>query len=184
MAYKYHKQYRLPNFDYSGEGEYFITVCTQDRQNYFGKIRNGKMKLSEAGKIVDKIWNEIPAKFNRVLLGKHQVMPDHFHGLIIFKPKEGKHLINQMPTEFKSGIRNNPMELNSTSLGKIIRWFKGKVKFEVKQTMPEFKWQARFYDRVLRDDKEFYFIEEYIMNNPSNYGSEILQRYFFKNYKE
>lgn len=50
--YKDNKQYRLPNFDYSGEGEYFVTICTANRKRHFGKIENGVMILSEAGKLL------------------------------------------------------------------------------------------------------------------------------------
>ena len=107
-------------------------------------------------------------------------MPDHFHGIIIIKPDNLKNFINEIPTrnEFKSGIRNNPMELKSISLGRIIRWFKGRTKFEIEKIVPSFNWQSRFYDRIIRDDKEFYFISEYIINNPLNWGSKILDSYF------
>jgi len=82
-----------------------------------------------------------------------------------------------MPT-FKSGIENNPMELKSISLGGIIRWFKGRVKYEAKKLNPKFKWQSRFHDRIIRNDKEYYFIQEYIINNPVNWGDGILKKYF------
>jgi len=179
MKYKLHKQYRLPKFNYAGEGNYFATICVDDRKHHFGRIENGEMILSNLGKIVDKIWNEIPTRFNNVELDVYQVMPDHFHGIVIIKEhKSGKHLINQMPTEFKSGIVNNPMELKSISLGGIIRWFKGRVKYEAKKLNSKFKWQSRFYDRIIRNDKEYYFIQEYIINNPVNWGDGILKKYF------
>ena len=54
MKYKQHKQYRLPDFDYSGEGEYFVTICVDNRKHYFGEIKNSEMILSELGKIVDQ----------------------------------------------------------------------------------------------------------------------------------
>ena len=180
MGYKLYKQYRLPGFDYSGEGEYFVTICTANHREYFGEIVKGKMILSEMGELVDKIWTAIPAKFENVWLDAYQVMPDHLHGIIILK--EGEHLINQMPTSiqkpiFNSGINNNPMESMGASLGKIIRWFKGRLKYESKKINPDFKWQSRFYDRIIRDDKEFYFISEYIANNPVNRGKGILKTY-------
>jgi len=193
MKYKLHKQYRLPKFDYAGEGDYFVTICTDDRKHHFGEVVNGEMILSDIGKIVDKIWNEIPTRFNNVDLDVYQIMPDHFHGIVLIKEDKsgkGKHLINppdyhrninrragQMPT-FKSGIENNPMELKSISLGGIIRWFKGLVKYEAKKLNPKFKWQSRFYDRIIRNDKEYYFIQEYIINNPVNWGDGILTKYF------
>ncbi len=34
----HHHSLRLQGYDYSGEGLYFITICTKDRQNSFGKI--------------------------------------------------------------------------------------------------------------------------------------------------
>ena len=178
MKYKLHKQYRLPKFDYAGEGNYFITICIDDRKHHFGEVENGEMILSDIGRIVDEIWNEIPTRFNNVELDVYQIMPDHFHGIVIIKGhKSGKHLINQMPT-FKSGIENNPMELKSISLGGIIRWFKGRVKYEAKKLNPKFKWQSRFHDRIIRNDKEYYFIQEYIINNPVNWGDGILKKYF------
>jgi len=176
MKYKYHKQYRLPNFDYSGEGEYFVTICVDNRKHHLGEIQNGEMILSDLGKIVDEIWNEIPSKFDNVKLDVYQIMPDHFHGILILKHK--KNLINQIPTGFKSGIKNNPMELKSITLGRIIRWFKGRVKFEADKLKHGFTWQSRFYDRIIRDDIEFYFINEYIVNNPKNWGEKILEKYF------
>jgi putative transposase len=72
------------------------------------------------------------------------------------------------------------MELKSATLGKIIRWFKGRVKFEVSKFNPEFKWQSRFYDRVIRNEKEFYFIPEYIVSNPLNRGEKILNKFIDK----
>jgi len=119
QRYKSFKEYRLPGYDYSGEGSYFVTICTKNREEYFGKIENEEMGLSNIGRIVDKIWNQIPIKFPDVRLDVFQIMPDHFHGIVIIKDKSLKNLINQIPTnkidmknEFKSGLRNNPMELN------------------------------------------------------------------------
>lgn len=45
---------RLKGYDYSLEGLYFITVCALDKKCIFGKITNGKMYLSETGRIMEK----------------------------------------------------------------------------------------------------------------------------------
>ena len=82
MLYKGDKQYRLPGYEYSGEGNYFVSICTYNRNEYSGKIISGKMIISNAGKIADKNWNEIPGKFENVKLDAYQIMPDHFHGII------------------------------------------------------------------------------------------------------
>ncbi|HVO72661.1 MAG TPA: transposase [Ignavibacteriaceae bacterium] len=180
MSFKLKKQYRLPGFDYSGEGEYFITICIDKRKQYFGKIENGKMILSQIGIIAEKIWNQLPEKFMDVRLDAYQIMPDHFHGIVIIRENKRRSFVNRrnLTQEFKSGIRNNPMELEEITLGRIIRWFKGRVKFESNNLAPDFRWQTRFYDRIIRDEKEFYFISEYIVNNPINWREDILKRYF------
>ena len=60
------------------------------------------------------------------------------------------------------------MELKEITLGKIIRWYKGRTKFEINKKSPKiyFSWQSRFHDRIIRDDKELANIREYIYYNP------------------
>jgi putative transposase len=142
--------------------------------------------------MVNTIWKEVPYKFENVKLDKYQVMPNHFHGIIIIDSMPGKNFKNlphlqavEIPAKqtgktlaFKPVIQNNPMELNRASLGRIIRWFKGRVKFEANKIISDFKWQPRYFDRIIRDDKEFYFIVEYIENNPANWDNNILKKYF------
>jgi REP element-mobilizing transposase RayT len=173
--YKSFKQYRLTGYDYSGKGNYFITICTGNREEYFGTIENNGMKLSAIGNIVEKTWNIVPSKFQNVSLDISQIMPDHFHAILIINETAKRHLINQMPTdnvdsknEFISGIRNNPMELEQISLGYIIRWFKAKVRNEASKINPQFHWQSRYYDRIIRSNREFYLVQEYIANNVYN----------------
>lgn len=51
-----------------------------------------------------------------------------------------------------SGILNNPMELSYDTIGKIIRWYNGRVKFECsKHDYADFAWQARFHDHIIRN---------------------------------
>ncbi len=76
------KSIRLEGYDYSSNGLYFITICTKNREHFFGEIINKKMKLSEMGKLVHKYWNEITKNFSFVILHSFVVMPDHIHGII------------------------------------------------------------------------------------------------------
>src|SRR4030042_2172704 len=73
---------RLSGYDYSQNGMYFITICAKDREEFFGKIENGKMILSDIGKIAEKFWQEIPLHFSFVILDEYIVMPNHTHGII------------------------------------------------------------------------------------------------------
>ncbi len=82
MRYKIHKQYRLPEYDYSQGGMYFITICTKGKIKYFGNIINEKMILNNIGAIVNKFWLEIPQHFKDIFLDEYIIMPDHLHGII------------------------------------------------------------------------------------------------------
>ena len=55
-AIHHRRSVRLKGFDYSQEGMYFVTICVQDQECLFGKVKNGEMILNEAGKMVKKWW--------------------------------------------------------------------------------------------------------------------------------
>jgi REP element-mobilizing transposase RayT len=73
---------RLKYWDYSNVGCYFITICTRNRINYFGKIMNKKMILSDIGIIAEKYWREMPQHFHNIKLDQFVIMPNHVHGII------------------------------------------------------------------------------------------------------
>ena len=62
---------------------YFITLCVQDMECFFGSIQNGQMVLNDAGIKVEKWYFELPHKFPDIELGHYVVMPNHFHAIII-----------------------------------------------------------------------------------------------------
>ena len=76
------KSYRLKNWDYSWGASYFVTICTHERQHFFGEIKSGKMKLSPLDAIADVLWSEIKHHIKNVKLDNHVVMPNHIHGII------------------------------------------------------------------------------------------------------
>ena len=73
---------RLKGYDYSREGLYFITICVHDRACLFGEITNGKMALTDTGKIAGDYWFNIPEHFPHAVLHEFIVMPNHIHGII------------------------------------------------------------------------------------------------------
>ena len=80
------KSPRYQWYDYTSTGSYFITICTKNREEYFGNIKDGKMIINEIGKIVETYRYEIPNHFEYVELGEFVVMPNHIHGIVIIKP--------------------------------------------------------------------------------------------------
>lgn len=81
---------RWQNWDYANAGAYFITICTKDRQHYFGEIHNGTMQKNELGDIVTLEWLKTPAlrQDMNLTLGEFVVMPNHFHAIIIIGTNE------------------------------------------------------------------------------------------------
>jgi len=74
---------RLQGFDYSQPGAYFVTIVTQGRECMFGEVMDGKMRLNDAGRMVERWWGELGNRFPRVMPDAHVVMPNHFHGIVM-----------------------------------------------------------------------------------------------------
>lgn len=90
---------RILGRDYSLPGRYYVTICTEDKKMHFGTIKQGRMILSNIGKIADKFWRDIPNHFGDVNLDEHVVMPNHVHGIInIINEYFGKDAINNIET--------------------------------------------------------------------------------------
>jgi len=62
------KKIRLKGYDYSQAGCYFITICTHNRIDYFGEIRNSEMILNQHGKIVSKQWEWLAEQYSYIIL--------------------------------------------------------------------------------------------------------------------
>ena len=77
---------RLSGYDYAQSGAYFVTVCTQKRPCLFGSIMNGEMQLNDAGRIVQEVWGELPARFSQVGRDSFVVMPNHIRQYILDNP--------------------------------------------------------------------------------------------------
>ena len=178
---------RLQHWDYSSDGAYFVTICTKDRKELFGEIRNGIMGLNEMGNAAAICWQNISSHFPFVELDDWVVMPNHVHGVIIINKQNNAQTttvtVPSVPSvetqNFASlrgerGGRNNGFDnLNankfgpqSKNLASIMRGFKIGVTKYAKSNNIDFKWQARYYDHIIRDENELNRICEYIQNNP------------------
>jgi len=81
---------RLPGWDYHNVWYYFITICTKDREHYFGNIKNGEMVLSDIGKIAHQYRLDIPNHFPHTSLDTFVIMPNHIHWIISINKKINK----------------------------------------------------------------------------------------------
>ncbi len=84
---KFRRKYRIQSnraqfWDYSSPANYFITICIEDRKCILGNIVNGKIVLSEFGKIVELEIKKISEYHKRIILDIWTVMPNHIHLII------------------------------------------------------------------------------------------------------
>lgn len=166
------KPNRLKNFDYSLSGYYYVTVCTKDRQEYFGNIINNEMNLNDYGKIINKYWLEIPKHFENIELDEYVIMPNHVHGIIIIVGAgSSRPILGQITGYFKyqstkyiNNIMNgleNPITKGSENPTPTIKQNKIKQIF-----------QRSFYDHIIRNEYSLLRIRKYIKNNPRNWEDD------------
>lgn len=198
MSDKFQNRYRIPstrlqNWDYNWNASYFVTICTKNRKHFFGEIINGQMKLNEIGLLSDKYWNEIPIHFPFVELGAFVTMPNHIHGiLIINKPNDGRNdaqnnvrnivdniglgnveTQNIASLHYPSPIQSkNKFGPQSQNLASIVRGYKIGVTMNSRSINPNFVWQPRYHDHIIRNFAEFDRIQNYIFDNPQKWRED------------
>lgn len=182
-------------WDYGNNAAYFITICTHNMIHYFGEISPAPVEprliapveprliaaletrliASLPGKIAESCWLDIPNHFPYAQLDSFVIMPNHVHGIIVinkqFTTDNGNSVdvsngLDELQIGGFAGY-NNPM-LNE-NIPRIIRWFKGRCTFEIRKVQTSFKWQTRYYDRIIRDNQEYERIKIYIENNVKNW---------------
>ena len=81
---KHHRRsIRLPHYDYSQPGGYFVTIVTWHREGLFGEVVDGAMVLSKLGLVAKQQWEKMPNRFLNIQLGAYVIMPNHMHGIIV-----------------------------------------------------------------------------------------------------
>ena len=158
------KPNRLQNYDYSETGYYLVTICTQNKVNYFGEVEKARIQLNDIGQIATDCWQGIPEHFHDTALDEFIVMPNHIHGIIIFV---GNADLRSKPPYCPRGQTDR----SKMYLSKIIHGFKSSVTRMVRKRWRNhrFGWQKSFYDHVIRNDKDLHRVRAYIQNNPLNW---------------
>ena len=105
---------RLPGYNYSQPGAYFVTVCTQHRAALFGAIEDGEMRLNDAGRAAEECWSAIPEHFQRTKLDEFVIMPNHIHGLVIILDP-GRGTACRAPTVPASNMSAYSQQLQASS---------------------------------------------------------------------
>jgi REP element-mobilizing transposase RayT len=138
------------------------------RRSYFGSIVDGRMNLSEMGRIANQCWSEIPKHFRNVELDEYKVMPNHVHGIVMITNAVGtRHAVSRRQTASQPTRKFGP--LPSKSLHTIIGSYKSAVTKLIHAKGSAFGWQSRFHDHIIRNEKELNNIRQYIDNNPAKW---------------
>ena len=149
------KSPRIPGYDYSTNGAYFITVCTYEKKQLFGSI--GADSIS--ARMVERTFLETIQKYDKVKSPVYVVMTNHFHAIIQIEraDMESAPTISQIIQSFK---RYSTVEyIKLVNENKLPR-FDGKV------------WQRSFHDHVVRGEKDYLEIWNYIEGNPSKWEED------------
>ncbi|MEB3120773.1 MAG: transposase [Snowella sp.] len=170
---KHHRRsIRLKNYDYSQPGYYFLTICTYQRQSWFGEIKNYRMYLNQIGKIVAEEWINTPKIRSNFELDEWIIMPNHLHGIVIIN----EHILETGEENIKfSGARNAPLRQEPNSISSFVAGFKSAVTKRINllrnnRDIPI--WQRNYYESIIQDEQSLIAIQEYILNNPCQWEKD------------
>lgn len=188
---KFQNKYRIHSiraqwWDYGWNGAYFITICTQNREHYFGEIQDDKMVLSQVGVIADILWHQIPIHHKNIELGDFVIMPNHIHGiLIIDKPLdvamdnvmdnvETGHALS-LPSSSSSPVvpgSQRFQNIGKNTISSIVGSYKSAVTKHANRLGYPHQWQKLFHDIIIRDSNAYQQISDYIVSNPENWAKD------------
>jgi REP element-mobilizing transposase RayT len=180
MVEKFKNKYRissvrLKKWDYSWHAPYFVTICTNNKELFFGNIFDGVMHLSEIGEIVQTEWLKtkmLRPDMNLELL-EFVVMPDHFHGIIVIGENKYNNDNVTRDAMHRVSTSKNQFGPQKKNLASIMRGFKSSVTKNARKINPDFEWQSGYHEHIIRNNKSLDNIINYIIKNPINWTPEI-----------
>jgi REP element-mobilizing transposase RayT len=166
---------RLPGYDYTQPGAYFITIVTHQRMPSFGEIVDGEMRLNEYGQIVHAEWFQTAAVRPYVMLhcDEFVVMPNHVHGIIWIVDTDADGNDDDVNPRAVGGV--TPTNVIPGSLGAIVRSFKSITAKRInalRDTPGAPVWQRNYYEHIIRDDHALARIRDYIQSNPQRWADD------------
>lgn len=144
----------MNDYNYSSNGAYFITICTKNKENLLWKnvgancvLPLDQLPLSKIGIVIENEIYKLNTVYENIKVDKYQIMPNHIHLIIfIYEDSNGR-------TQF------------APTISRIIKQFKGSITKQIGFSI----WQKSFYDRIIRNEKEYQEVWNYIHNNPLKY---------------
>jgi len=161
---------RLKGDDYAQLGAYFVTLCIHNHECLLGAGGNAQMQPNDAGRMVERWWQELNRKFPTVRTDAFVVMPNHFHGIIIIVA----------PPVVGADLRVCPRGAGAypgAPLPRMVQWLKTMTTNEDIRGVKEWGWrpfdqrlwQRNYYQHIIRSEHELHHISQYILDNPANW---------------
>lgn len=131
------KNIRLKDYDYSSNGYYFVTICTDFRKAFLENERIKEIVVAELARLNNR--------FKTVEVDYFTIVPNHIHIILCFEDSE--YNLSQVIQAFKSLTTLKAKQALPLQIGKRM-------------------WQHNYYEHVIRTDKALDKVREYIQNNP------------------
>ena len=165
---------RLKGYDYAQAGLYFITICVQNRENLFGEIVPNErgdhkgsppqMILNDAGKMIETEWINLKKRYENIELHEFITMPNHFHGIL----------------EIVVGAATRAAPTAAPTVGDMMGAFKSISTVEYIRGVKNLNWrpfngklwQRDYYEHIIRDERAYENISNYIVNNPAKWAAD------------
>ena len=157
------KNLRIPKYNYSNEGFYFITICTKNRECILSKIINdeqdnfNKLELLPYGKIMKDNLIKTNNLYEDIKICDYIIMPNHIHFIVKI---------------IKKDISRLPKNSNSIANAKIPALISSLKRFTNKACKEKI-WQRNYYEHIIRNEKEYLKILEYIQSNPYKWKKDL-----------
>ena len=193
-GYHNRRSIRLPGYDYSQPGYYFVTICIHDRKQFlFGDVSVGSVGAgskpapllnakpapfvnapsnpmgipNQCHEIIQNTWFDLTNHIPNIVLDEFVIMPNHIHGII----RIIESVANRAGLERRAGLEPAP----TVALPEIIRQlktFSAKRINKLRNTVGQSVWQRNYYEHIIRDEKSLFFIRKYIRENPVNWVND------------
>jgi len=169
---------RLKGYDYSRAGAYFITICAKNRECLFGEIANREMRLNDAGRMVQTVWDEISKFYSGIDNDIFQIMPNHIHAVIVVgagpcacpdphgRPRQNGQPRGVAPTLSLPDVVHRFKTMTTK------RYVDG-VKYYDWPMFPGKLWQRNYYEHIVRNENELKQIRKYILKNPAMWETDL-----------
>lgn len=198
------QSHRKPNWDYSSNALYYITLVVQGRECLLGKIVDAEMFLSEFGRIVYEEWHKSFDLRKELFLDEYVIMPNNIHAVIVLEQpyenvnntecrdtrrKDTRPCVfttsHDIPKLCEPQSFNPPVRLPQ-SISSFIGGFKSAVNTEIDDYIDENNlrmtkynrhnhfFQPNYHDHIIRNAMELENIRNYIINNTANWEKDEL----------